>query len=82
MLEMKLYKIGVLIISAVILTSCFGGRTVKVDPLFEPKAPNLPVVKKEELECVSDETFDKLDTRDVLRDDYEEKMRAVIRSTH
>ena len=45
-----------------------------------PAPPVLPAVKSEQLQCLSDEAYEALAKRDMLRRQYERELRALLDS--
>lgn len=71
----------ILILSTLCMAGCFGTTTVYVHtelPLPEP--PVLPIVKGEEMMCLSERVYEDLVVRDTLRRRYAEECVAIIES--
>lgn len=71
-----------LLLVSLVLPACSSTARYVSEPLPIPEKPYLPQVKAKELSCVSDATYKKLVTRDVLRRQFEEELIAIIQSTH
>lgn len=67
------------VLLAVGLAACSSNPPQRL-PL--PARPEVPKIESGELECVSDETYSEIVTRDRRLREYAEQLRAVIRSTH
>lgn len=78
---MKYAKSMMTILIALILSSCFAQEFV-VKKLPVPERPEFEVITQEELQCVSQETFNKIAKRAELRDSHFLKLEEVILSTH
>ena len=72
---MKLFYIPIILL----MTGCSSFISV---PLPLPVKPDLPKIQSSELECLSQDAYDKLLKRDILRENYEDKLRSIIQSTH
>lgn len=70
--------------TALILSAgCGTTKTVYVqEPLPLPDRPNVPTIKGEELECLSDEAYAKLVERDALQFAHIKRLEAIILTTH
>ncbi len=74
--------------TAALLTGMISGcapQIVEVPiqvPLEVPAARPYPRISAEELKCLSDETFYKIATRDRMKREDIEVLRAIIESTH
>lgn len=84
---MQLCK-SILLAGAIILTITGSGcatdpevRYVPVPLPLEPR-PVLPAIKEPDLQCLSDETYRKLEARDRERRQYCETLEETIKSTH
>mgnify|MGYP006902066400 CR=1 FL=1 len=70
--------ISLIIIGSLILTGCFT-RTVAVCPeLPDIQRPMLPRINADDVQCLSDQTWDVLVMRERLRREYAEDLEAVI----
>lgn len=47
-----------------------------------PPAPEVPKIKAEELQCLSDDAYERLANRDRLRKQYAEELRALLGDGH
>lgn len=77
---MRYVKSTLIILIALILSSCFSQSFVT--KLSVPDRPKFEVITKEELQCVTQETFNKISRRAELRDSHFLKLEEVILSTH
>lgn len=68
---------------ALILSGC-GTAPVEyvTTPLPLPPRPELPAIGGEQLQCLSDETYSAIVTRDRGRREYAETLESIIQSTH
>ena len=68
---------------ALILSGC-GTAPVEyvTTPLPLPPRPELPAINGEQLQCLSDEAYSAIVTRDRGRREYSETLEAIIQSTH
>ncbi len=77
---------GWLKVVAIILTISGSGCSVRerliTVPLPLPPRPVLPALSAEDLECISDDAFERLMTRDLGRKYYAEQLEEIIMSTH
>jgi len=62
------------------LVACSGSPVVVKLPL--PVRPDLPVIIGAELQCLSNDAYDRLRKRDILQDGHILKLEAIIRTTH
>lgn len=66
----------------VVLVACAAPevRYETVPVSLIPAPPVLPAVKSEQLQCLSDEVYEVLAKRDMLRRQYERELRALLDS--
>lgn len=76
-------RLAVAIISATAISA--GCTTTKVEyqlaPLSLPPRPELPSISAEQLECLGNDTYESLVTRQRLRRQYTEGLELIIKST-
>lgn len=63
-------------------TGCATRTEYQLAPLPMPPRPDLPRLDAADLECLSDDAYDRLVRRDLARRHYSDELEAVIRSTH
>jgi len=68
-----------LILVIIFLSGCSTFQNISL-PL--PMEPNLITIQKGELQCLTDETVEKLRSRDIQRENYEDELESIIKSTH
>lgn len=74
-----------LILTCMTLLSLSGcqNKTVYIrDELPLPDAPVLPIVKRDELNCLSQDVIDRLSKRQLILYNYIHDLKLVIKSTH
>ncbi|WP_026279093.1 hypothetical protein [Thioalkalivibrio sp. ARh3] len=75
---------GLALAAAIISSSgCATTEYVYVaEPLPLPDRPALPRIAASDLECLTDEAYERLVERDALQDTHIERLKAIIESTH
>lgn len=74
--------VAIVAITAIValLTGCathgYIYRPIPADMI--PPAPEVPKIKAEELQCLSDDAYERLANRDRLRKQYAEELRALL----
>jgi len=71
-----------LLILAALVSGCAAQPTFVTNPLPLPVRPVLETVSDSELECLSDDAYERLVLRDMKRRQFAEELEAVIISTH
>jgi hypothetical protein len=69
------------IIATLLLTACTRTPVYVTQPLPLPDRPDLPTLQASELQCLTDDAYSRLVTRDLLLRQYGEQCEAVIKST-
>jgi len=67
---------------AITLASLIGCSSYQIVALPLPLMDELPKVESVELQCLTDSTYEKLRKRDVIRENYEDELESIIKSTH
>lgn len=70
-----------LLIAAIISSSCTSTTIYRPDPLPLPAEPELPRIAAEDLQCLSQDAYRRLVKRDRVRRQYAEKLAEIIKST-
>ena len=74
-------KIAAAAIATLLLTACSTQPVYITQPLPLPDRPDLPTLQATELQCLTDDAYQRLVTRDILLRQYSEQCEAVIKST-
>ena len=67
---------------AITLASLIGCSSYQIVALPLPLMGELPKITPVEVQCLTDETYDKLRRRDILQENHIDKLEGVINSTH
>jgi len=70
---MRLILIGIIFLS---------GCAVQSVKLPLPTMGEVPKIQPAELQCLTNETYEKLRKRDIIRENHADKLESIIRSTH
>lgn len=73
--------LAAIVATALILIGCSSEPIYITQELHLPARPVLPVIKGDELKCLSDATYSKLSKRQLLLKHYIEELELVISST-
>jgi len=72
-----------LVCATAVLAGCTNTRTEHVTTALPlPGRPELPRIPAEQLQCLADDAYGAIVTRDRRLREYAEQLEAVIRSTH
>ena len=64
------------------LTACATTDRFTQEPLPLPDRPHVPTVSADQLECLSDDAYEALATRDAQRVAHIMRLERIIRTTH
>ncbi len=67
---------------SLLLPGCARQPIYVTEPLPLPVRPLLPSVYAHELDCISNDTYQRLVTRELKRRQYAETLETIIQSTH
>jgi hypothetical protein len=70
------------ILTVLIFSSLIGCSTFISVPLPIPSRPELPKITGIEIQCLTNEVYEKFRRRDILQDGHIDKLEGILRATH
>lgn len=67
---------------ALALSACTQKVVYQQVPIYAPPRPVLPLIMRDKLQCLSDETYTAIVERDRALKTYSESLEALIEATH
>lgn len=74
-------KLG-LVAGTILVAGCQTTETFVQEPLPLPDTPTLPTTPASALECLTDDAYEALATRDAMLQAHVRRLEAIIRTTH